>query len=146
MKRTVKQHGEITSRHYAEMFDLMLAEALSVGHTLSDLNPFGMHRIPQLAMVSLIRRAEQMEVALRMAIVPASALFGHTETIESMQAQINAWRGLETVAGIDPREAEAIAEIERELAEEYPWYADDERLNKVWGEYGSVATRRKLVG
>lgn len=146
MKRTVKHQGEITSRHYAEMFDLMLAEALSVGHTLSDLSQFGMHRIPQLAMVSLIRRAEQMEVALRMAIVPASALFGHTESIEAMQAQINAWRGVQTVTGIDPREAEAIAEIEREMEEAYPWYADPDRLERVWSEYGSVATRRKLVG
>ena len=39
---------------------------------------------------------------------------------------------------VDPREREAVAEIERELTELYPWYAEPERLNQVWRNYGKL--------
>jgi hypothetical protein len=50
--------------------------------------------------------------------------------------------GAEQTMAAEEREAAAIAEVERELRELYPWYADPRRLQQVWAEYGSAGPKR----
>ena len=127
------------------MFDVVLIEALATGYTLPDLLDCPVARVPQLAIASLSRRSEELEVALGLAIVPAAAIFGKTDAIDRLQIKIKGWRGIETVVAIDPREAAAIAALEEEMAREYPWYADRERLDKVWSAYGSIPKTGRII-
>ncbi len=57
--------------------------------------------------------------------------------IREMQETIDSWRGVDPMALSDV-ELAGIAEIEREMAEAYPWYREKSRLDSVWRQYGSI--------
>ena len=71
-------------------------------------------------------------------MTPAEAFGGRYEVRKHLQQTVRSLLGGHELADTDPRELEAIAEIERELAEQYPWYADPERLNRVWRDHGKL--------
>ena len=110
------------------------------GWSLAEIDAVPASRAMDLAVSCLEHQADVLETQLTLSLVPVSAFTGKAEPIERLSQRILKLRGVETAW--DPAEAEGIAEVEREMAEAYPWYADEARLNKVWQEYGSGGKHR----
>ncbi|HEV7225395.1 MAG TPA: hypothetical protein VGN42_22000, partial [Pirellulales bacterium] len=90
------------------------------------------------AVACLEREAVELGRQLELFLTPAEAFGGRDEIRKHVQRTIHGLFGMEERAVLDPREQQAVAEIERELADLYPWYADSERLNQVWRTYGKL--------
>lgn len=80
----------------------------------------------------------QLSRQIELFLTPAEAFGGRDEIRKHLQQTVQNMLGVADKTAPDPVEAAAIAEIERELAELYPWYSDAERLNRVWRDYGKL--------
>jgi hypothetical protein len=90
------------------------------------------------AVACLEREAVELNRQQQLFLTPVEAFGGRDEIRKHLQQTVQGLLGAEQGAIVDPRERQAVAEIERELTELYPWYADPERLNQVWRTYGKL--------
>lgn len=105
---------------------------------MSDLGQLPAAKVFIYATACLEREALELSRQIELFLTPAEALGGQFELRKHLQDTVRRLLGAEEQASPDPRELEAIAEIERELAEQYPWYSDPERLNRIWRDYGKL--------
>lgn len=105
---------------------------------MSELDRLSATKVFEYATACLEREALQLSRQIELFLTPAEAFGGRDEIRKHLQHTVQSLLGSDEKTAADPREAAAIAEIERELAELYPWYADPERLNRIWRDYGKV--------
>ena len=108
------------------------------GWSLTDLARLPASKAFVYATACLEREAIELSRQIELFLTPAEAFGGRYEVRKHLQQTVRSLLGGHELADTDPRELEAIAEIERELAEQYPWYADPERLNRVWRDHGKL--------
>lgn len=72
-------------------------------------------------------------------MTPAEAFAGKDKIRKSLHDQVRRMLGLEGKDTLTPEEKAAIAEIEREIAEQFPWAQDEAALNQVWQEHGKMS-------
>jgi hypothetical protein len=90
------------------------------------------------AVACLEREAVELNRQQQLFLTPVEAFGGRDEIRKHLQQTVQILFGDQGKPANDPQEAAAIEEIERELAELYPWYADPERLNRVWRDFGKL--------
>lgn len=78
--------------------------------------------------------AESMDVAL----VSAEALSGGNSMRKQLRSEIQRMFGESPRAAASAAECAAIAEVEREIAREYPFYFDDARLSELHERFGRL--------
>jgi hypothetical protein len=88
-------------------------------------------------------RAEILAESVEMALVCAEALAGGGSLRKCVQREIQRMLGESSRPEATAAEQKAIADVEREIAREYPFYFDEERLSELHERYGRWQTLKK---
>ncbi len=108
------------------------------GWSLSEIGRLPAAEALVYATACVEREALELARQMELFLLPAETFAGGKQIHERLQDGVRRMLGLQANQAIDPRESAAVAEVERELAELYPWYRDPERLNRVWRSYGKL--------
>ncbi|HJT30854.1 MAG TPA: hypothetical protein VJ783_02225 [Pirellulales bacterium] len=81
--------------------------------------------------------AQQMDVAM----LSAETLTGGNRSFQHLQRQVRGMFGATAAAKSNPQEQAAVADVEREIAAQFPFYGDHRRLNEVHDAIGLMRLR-----
>ncbi|HEX7379658.1 MAG TPA: hypothetical protein VF278_21220 [Pirellulales bacterium] len=84
------------------------------------------------------RRALELADSMELALVSAEALSGGHSLRKYLRCEIGQMQGESPRPVASAAEQAAIAEVEREIAREYPFYFDDARLSELHERYGRL--------
>lgn len=79
-----------------------------------------------------------MAESIDLALVPAEAFTGNSTLRKRLQRDICRMLGETLTPGVSLADHAAIADIEREIAREFPFYFDESRLNQMHERLGSL--------
>lgn len=120
----------------------MLSDQLGWGYeTISAMHPVRAFRFATRGMEAA---ADQLQDDIALFSLPVELFGSKQHSIhDSLVDQVRLWKGLgerpkDLQSMFDEEEWAAIQEIEAEMAEQSPWYADKERLDKVHSEFGRM--------
>lgn len=90
------------------------------------------------AVACLEHQAVELATAIDVALVPVEAFGGGCSLRKRLQREIRRMLGESLQPVVSPVEHEAIAEVEREIAREFPFYFDEPRLNTMHEALGRL--------
>lgn len=99
-------------------------------------------RVLEYAGACLTREAIVFARQMDLALVAAEALAGGGRAYQRVQRQVRGMLGATAATASDPQEQAAIAEVEREIAAQFPFYRDPRRLNEIHDAVGML----RLIG
>jgi hypothetical protein len=88
------------------------------------------------AVACLERDAIELSKQMDLFLTPAEAFAGKDKIRRGLADSVRRMLGLAKRNAISPEEQAAVAEIEREIAEQFPWAANETSLNQVWRDHG----------
>lgn len=104
---------------------------------MSELDRLTARRVLEYAGACLTREALVLARQMDLALLSAEALAGGARTFQRLQRQVRSMLGVTAATkAMDPQEQAAIAEVEREIASQFPFYRDPRRLNEVHDAVG----------
>lgn len=103
---------------------------------MSELDYLTARRVLVYAGACLTREAIVLARQMDLALISAEALAGGGRTFQRLQRQIRGMLGVTAAPTFDPQEQAAIAEVEREIAAQFPFYRDARRLDEVHDAIG----------
>lgn len=93
-------------------------------------------RVVEYAAECLTREALLLAQQMDLALLSGEVLAGGSRSFQYLQRQVRGMLGATNAAASDPKEQAAVAEVEREIAAQFPFYADPRRLNEVHDAVG----------
>ena len=115
-----------------------------VSPVLANLESQKCERVFRIATKSLERQADLLELQIYVADLPIESLAGGksgTPLHDALVNRVSMWRGIpgkKSRYAYTDVELREIEKIEAEMQEAYPWAYDEERLAKVYTQYGTM--------
>lgn len=104
---------------------------------MSELERLSPRRVLEYAGACLTRDALLLAREIDLAMLSAELLAGGGRTFQRLQRQVRGMLGVTAAATtFDPQEQTAIAEVEREIAAQFPFYRDPRRLKEIHDAIG----------
>lgn len=95
----------------------------------------------EYAVAGVEQRAAELAESIDVALVGVEAFSGGSSLRKRMQQQVRRMLGESVQPAVSSAEQAAIAEVEREIAQEYPFYFDEARLSELHERYGRLRLR-----
>lgn len=110
------------------------------------LNPMHPREVVRYAVACLEKQAVDLSLALSLFQIPGEAFAGGSTVAKALSDRARMMAtGEEPPPIISEEDARLIAEVEEELKAEYPWYGDEQRLDRIWKGYGNTGTVRHML-
>ncbi len=109
---------------------------------MSELDRLNAQRALEYAGACLTREAIVLARQMEMAMFSAETLAGGSRTFQRLQRQVRGMLGASVAAPLNTEEQAAVAEVEREIAAQFPFYRDPQRLNEIHDAIGLMRLRR----
>jgi len=90
------------------------------------------------AVACLEQQAGELARAIDVALVPVEASTGGSSLRKRFEREIRRMLGDSVLPTVSAAEQAAIAEVEREIARDFPFYFDESRLNKMHDALGML--------
>jgi hypothetical protein len=90
------------------------------------------------AVACLEQHATELAQSIDVALVPAEAMSGGNSLRKRFAREIRRMAGESLQPVVSTAEQAAIAEVEREIAREFPFYFDESRLGELHERYGRL--------
>ena len=108
---------------------------------MSEIERLAARQTIEYAAACLTREALLLAQQMDLAMLSAEALAGGSRSFQQLQRQVRGMLGATVAAASDPHEQAAVAEVEREIAAQFPFYADPRRLNEIHDAIGLMRLR-----
>lgn len=79
--------------------------------------------------------------SMQVALLPAEALAGRGAARRQLAREVRRMLGVSIASGPSAAEREAIVEVEREIAVNFPFYRDERRLDEIHDALGLLRLR-----
>ncbi|HEX5442272.1 MAG TPA: hypothetical protein VFW87_00525 [Pirellulales bacterium] len=109
---------------------------------MSELDRLPARGVMQYGAACLAREALLIARQMDMAMLAAETLAGGSRTLQRLQRQARGMLGVSVAAPLNTEEQAAVAEVEREIAAQFPFYRDPQRLNEIHDAIGMMRLRR----
>lgn len=105
---------------------------------MSELARLPASRVFAYAVACLEREAAELARSMDVALVPVEASTGGGSLRKRLEREIRRLSGETLPVVVSAAEQAAIAEIEREIQRDFPFYCNEERLNKMHDALGML--------
>lgn len=107
---------------------------------MSEIERLTARQAIEYAAACLTREALLLAQQMDLAMLAAEVVAGGSRSFQHLQRQVRGMLGATAMAS-DPQEQAAVAEVEREIAAQFPFYGDPRRLNEVHDAVGLMRLR-----
>ena len=105
---------------------------------MSELERLPARSVFAYAVGCLEHQAAELAVAIDVALVPVEAFAGGNALRKRLQREVRRMLGEWLRQKVSPDEQAAIAEVEREIARDFPFYFDEGRLSELHEALGML--------
>lgn len=108
---------------------------------MSEIERLTARQAIEYAAACLTREALLLVQQMDLAMLVSEAFAGGGRSFQHLQRQVRGMLPATAAAASDPQEQAAVAEVEREIAAQFPFYADPRRLNEIHDAIGLMRLR-----